>query len=196
MATGLLMPTAHVFIATSLDGFIAREDGSLDWLLSRDAPDEDHGYTAFIKEIDGIIMGRGSYETVAAFDPWPHDLPVLVLSARLAGTPVPGHLAGKLRFADLLPAKAMEMLGREGQRRIYVDGGQIVQAFLRDGLIEDMILTRIPVLIGAGRRLFGPLGSDIPLRHVETTAFPSGLVQSRYQIDRKADYHPLKAPRA
>lgn len=178
------MPTGHVFIATSLDGFIAREDGSLDWLLSRDAPDEDHGYTAFMQDIDGIVMGRGSYETVAGFDPWPYDLPVLVLSATLADRPVPDHLAGKLRFANLSPAAAMAMLGREGLRRVYVDGGQIVQAFLRDGLVEDMVVTQVPVLIGTGRRLFGPTGADIPLRHVQTRAFPSGLVQSRYQIAR------------
>lgn len=178
------MPTGHVFIATSLDGFIAREDGSLDWLLSRDAPDEDHGYTAFIRDIDAIIMGRGSYETVAAFDPWPYDLPVLVLSATLAGNPVPDHLAGKLRFADLLPASAMALLASEGRHRVYVDGGQIVQAFLRAGLVEDMVVTLVPVLLGSGRRLFGPLDADLPLRHVQTTAFPSGLVQSRYQIAR------------
>ncbi len=108
------MTTGHVFIATSLDGFIARPDGSLDWLLSRDAPGEDHGYDTFMQRIDGLVMGRGTYEAVLGFDPWPYDKPVLVLSRTLAGTPVPDHLAGRVRFADLSPAEAMRQLASEG----------------------------------------------------------------------------------
>ncbi len=176
------MISGHVFIATSLDGFIARPDGTLDWLLSRDAADEDHGYTDFIADMDGIVMGRGSYETVLAFDPWPYDKPLVVLSKSLAGSPVPAHLAGRVRFCDLSPKAAMAMLKAEGWRRVYVDGGQIVQAFLRDGLIADMVVTRVPVLIGQGRPLFGAIAADIALTHVATRAFPSGLVQSHYRI--------------
>ena len=176
------MPTGHVFIATSLDGFIARPDGSLDWLVSRDAPGEDHGYTAFIADIDGLVMGRGTYEAVAGFDPWPYDKPVLVLSKTLAGTPVPAHLDGRVRFADLSPAAAMVLLHTEGMTRVYVDGGQVVQAFLSDTLIADMVITQVPVLIGAGRPLFGAMASDIALTHLKTVAFPSGLVQSLYRV--------------
>jgi hypothetical protein len=77
---GESMTTGHVFIATSLDGFIAREDGSIDWLLSRDDPNEDHGYQDFIKDIDGLVMGRGSFEAISRMDKWPYDRPVLVLS--------------------------------------------------------------------------------------------------------------------
>jgi dihydrofolate reductase len=176
------MITGHVFIATSLDGYIAREDGSIDWLLSRDDPSEDHGYPDFIKDIDGLVMGRGSFEGVSRFDPWPYDKPVLVLSKVLAASPVPEHLKGRVRFADLTPKAAMDMLAMEGWRRIYVDGGRLVQAFLREGLIADMVVTQIPVLIGAGRPLFGPTEGDITLTHISTKVFPSGLVQNRYRI--------------
>jgi dihydrofolate reductase len=176
------MITGHVFIATSLDGFIARKDGTIDWLLSRDDPDEDHGYRDFIKDMDGLVMGRGGFEGAAAFDPWPYDKPVIVLSKSLASSPVPDRLAGRVRFMDKTPKAIMEMLAMEGWRRVYVDGGQIVQSFLRDGLIADMVVTQVPVLIGEGRPLFGPTGSDIPLTHVTTKAFPSGLVQSLYRI--------------
>jgi dihydrofolate reductase len=176
------MITGHVFIATSLDGYIARPDGDIGWLLQRDDPDEDHGYTAFIADKDMIVMGRGSYETVAGFETWPYDRPVLVLSKRLAGAPVPERLQGKVRFADLAPAEAMRELEREGMRRVYVDGGRLVQSFLRERLIDDMVITTVPVLIGAGRPLFGELPGDRDLALVSSRSFPSGLVQSTYRL--------------
>jgi dihydrofolate reductase len=176
------MISGHVFIATSLDGYIARPDGDIGWLLQRDAPDEDHGYAGFIADKDAIVMGRGSYEKVLTFDIWPYDRPVLVLSQQLAGSPVPTELQGKVRFADLAPAAAMRELAREGTRRVYVDGGRVVQSFLREGLIEDMVITSVPVLIGAGRPLFGTLPEDRDLRLVSSRSFPSGLVQSTYRM--------------
>ena len=175
------MITGHVFIATSLDGFIARKDGKIDWLLSRDDPNEDHGYRDFIRDIDGLVMGRGSFATAVASEPWPYDKPVVVLSKILASSPVPNHLTGRVRFVDMTPEATMKMLAMEGWRRAYVDGGQIVQSFLREGLIADMVITQVPVLIGEGRPLFGPVARDIPLIHVATKAFPSGLVQSLYR---------------
>ena len=174
--------SGHVFIATSLDGYIARPDGDIGWLLARDDPNEDHGYDAFIADKDAIVMGRGSYEKVATFDLWPYDRPVLVLSRRLAGTPVPDRLRGKVRFADLAPPEAMRVLAQEGARRVYVDGGQVVQAFLCAGLVEDMVITTVPVLIGSGRPLFGALPADRDLALVASRSFPSGLVQSTYRV--------------
>lgn len=176
------MITGHVFIATSLDGYIARPDGDIAWLLERDDPREDHGYDNFIADKDAIVMGRGSYDMVATFDAWPYDRPVLVLSSQLAGTPVPANLHGKVRFADLTPAEAMRELEREGARRVYVDGGRVVQAFLRAGLIADMVITTVPVMIGAGRPLFGELPCDRDLALVDSHSFPSGLVQSTYRL--------------
>ena len=175
--------TGHVFIATSLDGFIARRDGGIDWLLDRDDPAEDHGYPAFIATMDAMIMGRGSFEVALGFDPWPYDLPVLVLSRSLPPTRVPPSLAGRLRIADLAPQAAMHRLQAEGHRRIYVDGGRIVQSFLRGGLIADMVVTVAPVLLGQGRRLFGETGRDIALTLLGARSFPSGLVQSSYRLD-------------
>jgi dihydrofolate reductase len=176
------MISGHVFIASSLDGYIARPDGDIGWLLARDDPREDHGYDAFIADKDAIVMGRGSYEKVATFETWPYDRPVLVLSRRLAGTPVPDRLRGKVRFADLAPPGAMRALEHDGARRVYVDGGQVVQAFLRAGLIADMVITTVPVLIGSGRPLFGELPADRDLALVASRSFPSGLVQSTYRL--------------
>lgn len=176
------MITGHVFIATSLDGYIARPDGDIRWLLERDDPREDHGYTAFIADKDAIVMGRGSYDMVATFDTWPYDRPVIVLSRQLAGAPVPDGLRGKVRFVDLTPMEALRALEREGARRVYVDGGRVVQAFLRAGLIADMVITTVPVLIGAGRPLFGELPHDRDLVLVDSRSFPSGLVQSTYRL--------------
>lgn len=176
------MITGHVFIATSLDGFIARDDGGIEWLLEYDASGEDHGYNDFIRDIDAIIMGRGTFETVRDMKPWFYTRPVLVLSADLAEQPVPAELAGKVRFTRKSPPQAMAMLEAEGCRRVYVDGGRIIQSFLREGLISDLVITRVPILLGSGRPLFGPVSRDINLTHVSTRPFPSGLVQSTYAI--------------
>ncbi|EHL97660.1 riboflavin biosynthesis protein RibD protein [Acetobacteraceae bacterium AT-5844] len=178
------MITGHVFIATSLDGFIARENGDIEWLLSRDDPSEEHGYHDFIKDIDGLVMGRGSFEAAVRHDTWPYDKPVLVLSKKLAPLPVPERLKGLVRFSDLAPQAAMDTLAGEGWRRVYVDGGRIVQSFLREGLIADMVITQVPVIIGAGRPLFGLTADDISLTHVSTKVFPSGLVQSHYRVEK------------
>lgn len=178
------MTTAHVFIATSLDGFIARPDGDIDWLLQRDDQSEDHGYLAFIADKDAIVMGRGSYEKVLTFDTWFYDRPVVVLSQQLAGSQVPEALEGKVRFSNLTPSDLLAELASQGVRRVYVDGGQLVQSFLRDGLVADMVITTVPVLIGSGRPLFGALTQDIALKLVTSRCFPSGLVQSTYQLVR------------
>ncbi len=176
------MITGHVFIATSLDGFIARPDGDIDWLLKRDEPAEDHGYPTFIADKDAIVMGRGCYEKVLTLGEWAYDKPVLVLSRQLAGKPVPERLQGKVRFSDSTPTDAMKQLEAAGVRRVYVDGGQLVQSFLRAGLIADLVVTTVPVLIGAGRPLFGALPRDVSLALESSRHFPSGLVQSTYRV--------------
>ncbi len=174
--------TAHVFIAVSLDGYIARNDGDIDWLLQRDDPEEYHGYLEFIADKGAIVMGRGCYEKASTLDPWPYDRPVVVLSRQLVDAPVPEALEGKVRFSSRPPREEMQELARQGVRRVYVDGGQVVQSFLRDGLIADMVITTIPVLIGSGRPLFGALSRDIDLKLESSRSFPSGLVQSTYQF--------------
>jgi len=140
------------------------------------------GYAAFMETVDGIVMGRGSYEKVLSFDEWPYAKPVVVMSRSLAEGDIPARLAGKVRISDLEPRALMDALAEEGWEGAYIDGGKLIQSFLREGLISDFTLSRIPVLLGSGIPLFGPLDADIKLQHVETSAYGSGLVQSRYRI--------------
>lgn len=176
------MVTGHVFIASSLDGFIARPDGDLDWLMKQATEGEDHGYETFMASVDGLIMGRGSYEKVLTFGPWPYDKPVVVLSRSLSDRDLREDLAGRVRIADAGPRQIMATLAAEGWRRAYVDGGRVIQSFLREGLIADIALTRIPILLGDGLPLFGPLEHDIDLQHLATKTYPSGLVRSDYRV--------------
>lgn len=175
------MVTGHVFIATSLDGLIARPDGGLDWLEAANSAGEDHGYQAFIDRIDGIVMGRATFDVALHFDPWPYDKPVLVLSSRLDPADLPSRLAEGITIVRSV-FDALTEGQRRGWVRVYVDGGATIRAFLDADAISDMVITRIPVLLGAGLPLFGTLSKAVPLRHLETRSFPSGVVQSRYQV--------------
>lgn len=174
------MTTGHVFIATSLDGYIAREDGGLDWLESAE---EDHCYGAFMADIDGIVMGRRTFETALGFDPWPYDRPLVVLGTTLHREAIPARVGERVVVARSV-AEALDHAQAAGWRRAYVDGGATIRAFLAAGAIADMVLTRVPVLLGRGLPLFGPEMADVPLIHVATRAFASGLVQSHYRVAR------------
>lgn len=176
------MTTAHVFIAASLDGYIAREDGDIAWLTPNGAEAEDHGFNRFYAAVDGIIMGRATWEKVCTFGDWPFDKPVIVLSRRLTEADVPPDQIGKVRIWSCSPREALERVGAQAWSRAYVDGGQLIQSFLREGLISDIVLTRIPLLLGRGLPLFGVLGQALPLQHLGTQSFPSGLVQSHYAV--------------
>ncbi|KRB01562.1 deaminase [Devosia sp. Root685] len=178
------MPSAHVFIATSLDGFIARKNDDIDWLTSFSSLGEDHGYNAHIAKMDGIIMGRGTYEKVVTFDQWYYEKPVLVLSRSLDPATVPDQLKGKVEFIAATPEEAMDLAASRGWQRIYADGGKLIQSFLRAGFVEDLIISRIPILLGDGISLFGPLDEDVVLEHLNTKSFPSGLVQDHYRVKR------------
>ena len=168
---------ASVFIATSVDGFIARPNGAIDWLPH--AP-EDHGYSEFFDSVDALVMGRGTFETVLGFGQWPYQKRVVVLSSRpldlsvARGAPL-DQMSGE-------PADVVARLTEQGVQHIYVDGGVTIQRFLRAGLIQRLIITRIPVLIGTGIPLFGELTEDVQLQQVATRAYPSGLVQTEYTV--------------
>lgn len=179
------MTTVHVFIAASVDGYIARADGDIDWLLQRDAAGEDHGYDHFIADKDLVVMGRGCYEKVLTFGAWPYALPVCVLSRQLASTAVPEHLPSNVRFSAASPRELLTELARQPVNRIYLDGGQLVQSFLREDLVDELIITTVPVLLGGGRPLFGALPHDIQLQLTATRQFASGLVQNRYVVSRQ-----------
>lgn len=189
------MTTGHVYIGTSLDGFIARPEGEIDWLEAVPVEGEDHGYDAFMAGVDGLIIGRGTYETALGFGDWPYHKPVVVLSRSLRERDVPRHLGPGVWTTSGDPDAVMAELAAVGWRRAYVDGGQVIQSFLRAGLIADMVVTRLPILIGQGRPIFGELARDIMLKHVETRAFPSGLVQSRYSVAASTAAVPAGPPR-
>lgn len=170
---------ATVFIGTSLDGFIARKDGGIDWLPA--FGDEDYGYNAFFKTVDALVMGRKSFQTALKFPEWPYGRkPVIVLSRRRVK--VPAKLAGTVEWMSGTPAALVRKLGKRGLRHLYIDGGMTIQGFLRAGLIDRLVITRVPVLLGEGRPLFGPIGRDVKLKHLGTKAYPDGLVQSRYDV--------------
>jgi dihydrofolate reductase len=170
---------ASVFIGTSLDGFIARESGDFDFLP---AEPEEHGYEAFIASVDALVIGRGTFETVLAFPTWPYgDKRVVVLSSRpLDLSRVKGGVVDQMS-GD--PRDIVAKLDAQGVKHAYIDGGITIQRFLRAGLIQRLVITRVPVLIGNGRPLFGPLDGDVKLRHVSTRAYPSGLVSSEYTVE-------------
>lgn len=177
-----MKPRTSVYIATSLDGFIARKNGDVDW-LEHDSGGEDYGFHAFISTVDRLVMGRNSYEKVLSFDVgWPYAVPVVVLSRTLSNADIPDDLPGKVEISSATPTELVAQLGAAGAQHLYIDGGKVIQAFLREGLIDEVIISRLPVLLGEGIPLFGPLDRDIMLVHLETTAFASGLVQSRYRI--------------
>ena len=171
---------ASVFVGASVDGFIARANGGLDWLP--DAP-EPHGYDEFIASVDTIVIGRKTFETVLSFDGWVYGTKRIVvlssqpvdLSAAIARGGVVEQMGGE-------PAEIVAKLAATGAQHLYVDGGITVQRFLRARLIDRLVITRIPVLIGDGIPLFGSLPADVRLRHIATRSYPSGLVQSEYEL--------------
>ena len=169
---------ASVFIGTSVDGFIARANGNLDFLPPGGG--EPHGYDEFMSTVDALVIGRNTFETVLTFDAWPYaEKPVFVLSTRpLANAPL-GAVVERMSGE---PSDIVSRLEARGLQHVYVDGGITIQQFLQAGLIQRLIITRVPVLIGTGIPLFGPLPSDIALTHIATRQYASGLVQSEYVV--------------
>jgi dihydrofolate reductase len=170
---------ATVFVGTSLDGFIARTNDDLDFLP---AGGEEHGYTEFMATVDAVVMGRRTFEKVLTFDGWPFGpKPVVVLSSHPLDLPTfPGAVIEQMSGT---PADVVSRLAARGVAHIYVDGGVTIQRFLAAGLITRLVITRVPVLIGSGIPVFGPLSRDIRVRHVSTRTFPSGMVQSEYLVE-------------
>ncbi|MDB4875553.1 MAG: folA [Gemmatimonadetes bacterium] len=168
---------ASVFCATSLDGFIARADGGLDWLP---ADGEPHGYEEFIATIDAIVMGRNTFETVLTFGEWAFAKPVVVLTSTPQRFKAPA--GADCQFMGGTPLEVIARLSERGFRHLYVDGGITVQRFLAARLIQRLTITRIPVVLGSGIPLFGAVDGDILFEHVATRSYASGLVQSEYRV--------------
>jgi len=171
--------TASVFIGTSVDGFIARLNDDLDFLP--EGGGEPHGYNEFIASVDAIVIGRKTFEKVLSMETWPYgDKRVVILSSRPLD--LSAAVGGVVEQMAGPPAEIVSQLAARGVHHLYIDGGITIQRFLRAGLIQRLIITRVPVLIGEGVPLFGSLPRDIRLRHVATRHYPSGLVQSEYEV--------------
>ena len=170
-----------VFVGTSLDGFIARKNDGLDFLP--DDPGEGHGYQEFYDTVDVMIIGRRLYDVALGFGAWPYGpKPVFVLSTKELAPAPEGAVVERLSGT---PAEVLAAVESRGFRHAYVDGGITIQRFLNAGLIQNVVITYVPVLIGSGIPLFGPLDRDVRLRHVKTKVLSSGLVQSEYVCDNQ-----------
>ena len=173
-----------VFIATSLDGFIADKNGGVDWLHSIPNPDNnDMGYVEFINGIDALVMGRTTFETVIGFDvPWPYNNPVFVLSNRLKEIP-DSHKEKAFLVKGTLP-EILEQIHEKGYGRLYIDGGTTIGDFLKEDLIDEMVLTTIPILLGGGSSLFSELPNELKFELTGTKTFLNQISQRHYKRKR------------
>ena len=167
-----------VYIAVSADGYIARKNGEIDWLPGGEGG-EDYGYAEFMSGIDHVVMGRNTFEKVLTFGGWHYEKKVIVLTSRKL-TLAP-ELTDKAEALHLSPLELVHELERRGSRHIYLDGGVTIQNFLREGLVDEMTITTIPILIGEGLPLFGSLEKDIKLELLVSRSFRNGLVQNKYK---------------
>ncbi|PKO00897.1 MAG: deaminase [Chloroflexi bacterium HGW-Chloroflexi-4] len=177
------MTKCSVFIATSLDGFIARPDGDFTW-LDTSAPHiegEDYGFAEFYSSIDGLVMGRKTYETALGFPEWPYAGKRLVVLSN-SSILIPPHLAKDVEQMSASPHEVVRQLELTGASHLYVDGGLTIQGFLSVGLINEITMTTIPILLGSGIPLFGPLERDILLQIISSRSYPNGFVQTKYII--------------
>ncbi len=169
-----------VFIATSLDGYIADSEGKTDWLHAIPNPDGiDMGYADFMNTVDALVMGRTTFETVLGFDiPWPYEKPVFVLSTTLSK--VPDELEGRVKILSGDIADVVQKINDQGYHELYIDGGKVIQAFLKEELVDEMIITKIPTLLGSGTPLFGSLNTPQAFKCVATRIFLDQVVQNHF----------------
>lgn len=170
-----------VFIATSLDGYIARSDGSIDWLEQANQlipAGEDCGYAAFMESIDALVMGRHTFEKKVQFSKWPYTKPVIVLSTQ--AIQVPENLKNHVFIYNLAPTELVKHLAAQGYQHLYIDGGLTIQRFLAAKLINEITLTLIPTLLGEGKRLFAPNYPEQTLALVDSKMYPFGFLQLKY----------------
>ena len=171
--------TNYVYIATSLDGFIATSDGDVDWLDEIPNPEKsDFGFADFMRGIDALVMGRKSFEKILTFGVWPYDKPVYVLTRSKAE--VPQGMENKVEFINGTPSEVVAQLKELGHRNLYIDGGITIQGFLEEDLIGEIIITRVPLLLGNGIPLFGELTQRLHFKHKSTEILNKILVKSHY----------------
>lgn len=170
-------PKVSIYIATSIDGYIARKDNSLDWLEYGHQGDEDYGFKEFMNSIDALILGRNTYEVVSAFEEWPYSgKRVIVLSNTLKEVRKEAELfCGQL--TDLV-----SMLHSESIKHVWVDGGITVSKFLDAGLVDDITISVIAMILGSGIPLFSTMSREHKCHLISTQSYPSGLVQLKYEV--------------
>jgi len=170
-----------VFIATSIDGYIADKNGGIDWLHAIPNPEnEDMGYEAFMNKIDALVMGRRTFETVVGFDvDWPYDKPVFVLSNSL--NEIPESHKGKAFLVKGTLSKIVEDIHKKGFNRLYIDGGTTIRNFLKEDLIDEMILTTIPIVLGGGAPLFAKMPHELKFELMETKTYLKQIAQNHYK---------------
>jgi dihydrofolate reductase len=171
-----------VYIGTSLDGFIARKDGDIDWLVQFANDEAIHAYKEFINGIDAIVIGRGTFEKVLSFSSWPYEKEVFVLSTSIKQ--VPEIVREKVTVLSMKPGDLLRYLSGKGFSGIYVDGGKVIQDFLKEDIIDELIISKVPILIGSGIPLFGHLDNDLQFKHIRTEVQSNGLVRSYYEKKR------------
>jgi dihydrofolate reductase len=174
---------AKVYIGTSLDGFIARKDGNIDWLVQYANEEALKAYKEFMSGIDAILIGRGTFEKILSFPSWPYDKAAFLLST--TSKQVPDGLKDKITLLPMMkPAEVLQYLAQKGFSNIYVDGGKVIQSFLKEDLIDELIISKTPSLIGSGIPLFGHLDKDIQFKHIRTEVHSNDLVRSYYERRR------------
>ena len=169
-------------MGTSLDGFIARKDGDINWLTKFADKEVFDSYNEFITRIDAIVIGRKTFEKVLDFPEWPYTKKVFVLSTTMKE--VPEKARGKATLLAMKPAELLNHLQQKGFSGIYIDGGKVIQDFLQADLIDELIISKAPVLIGTGIPLFGALTSDLAFKHIRTEIYSNGLIRSFYERER------------
>lgn len=176
--TGFIMRT-FIYIAQSIDGYIADKNGNLDWLNDISNPDNsDFGFSKFMGNIDAIVMGRNTFDKVQSFGVWPYTKMVYVISSSLNKLPI--EYSNKAQILRLTPAQIIAKLNREGIENLYIDGGGLIQSFLSEDLIDELIITSIPVILGDGVPLFNKLNNQLKFKHVSTVVLIGSLVKSHY----------------
>ena len=174
----------YVFVATTLDGFIADKDGGIEWLTEVPNPNKiDYGYAELMKNTDALVMGRSTFEKVLTFGEWFYTKPVFVLSNSL--TRIPENLEGKVEIVKGDIQDVVQKLNQQGHKRLYVDGGKLIQGFLKEDLIDELIINKIPILLGKGIPLFGDIDQKLKFKHMKTEVFNDSLVMSYYLRDRE-----------
>ncbi len=170
----------YVYIACSLDGFIAKPDGNLDWLINiPNANNDDYGYSKYIEKIDGIIMGKNTFETVLSFPEWPYQKPVFVLSNSLKT--IPEEVKDKVEVVSGDITEIIESLNQRGIKNIYIDGGKTIQSFLKEDLIDEMIVTTVATILGEGISLFGNIGIEKHFRIEKVERLNEYMVKTYYK---------------